>query len=37
MKTQYRQYRRALRNAGNNAKAIQEIKEQFSHVSIFDE
>ena len=37
MKAQYRQYKRDLRDAGNNAEAIQEIKERFSHVSIFDE
>jgi len=37
MKAQYRQYKRALTDAGNNAEAIQEIKERFSHVSIFDE
>ena len=37
MKSQYRQYKRALRDAGNNAEAIREIKERFSHVSIFDE
>jgi len=37
MKAQYLQYKNALDEAGNNAEAIQEIKERFSHVSIFDE
>jgi succinate dehydrogenase/fumarate reductase flavoprotein subunit len=37
MKAQYRQYKRELNEAGNNAEAIQEIKKRFSHVSIFDE